>query len=186
MHEAEQVSTEGLNTETKRAGNQGANALIEGSDITDESVESVCRHSPNEPAVMCSLSAACEASYSTVMTQGGKSECAARAIAFPSSNQALAAQILDKLKNKVLPESKAMIAKASDDGSTYTASLAKACRLVYIAMIWTVHILRTRPSAWEILVLLICGALQHGQNHLLILEREQSPSEAQDVRRRLS
>jgi hypothetical protein len=36
------------------------------------------------------------------------------------------AQILDKLKNKVLPESKAMIAKASDDGSTYTASLAKA------------------------------------------------------------
>ena len=45
----------------------------------------------------------------------------------PCSCEALAAQILDKLKNKVLPESKAMIAKASDDGSTYTASLAKAC-----------------------------------------------------------
>ncbi|CAK0784683.1 hypothetical protein CVIRNUC_007887 [Coccomyxa viridis] len=74
----EQVSTDGLDTETKRAGNQGANALIEGSDITDESVES----------------------------------------------------ILDKLKNKVLPESKAMIAKASDDGSTYTASLAKEIELV--------------------------------------------------------
>ena len=39
-------------------------------------------------------------------------------------------QILDKLKNKVLPESKAMIAKASDDGSTYTASLAKVQTLL--------------------------------------------------------
>lgn len=52
-HAVEQVSTDGLDTETKRAGNQGANALIEGSDITDESVESVCRHSPNKWAVTC-------------------------------------------------------------------------------------------------------------------------------------
>ena len=51
-HAVEQVSTEGLDTETKRAGNQGANALIEGSDITDESVESVGCHSPNTLAVM--------------------------------------------------------------------------------------------------------------------------------------
>lgn len=48
-----------------------------------------------------------------------------------SCGQALCtAQILNKLKNKVLPESKAMIAKASDDGSTYTASLAKVQTLL--------------------------------------------------------
>ena len=35
------VATEGLDTETKPAGQSGATALIEGSDITDESVESV-------------------------------------------------------------------------------------------------------------------------------------------------
>lgn len=35
------VATEGLDTETKPAGQAGATALVEGSDITGESVESV-------------------------------------------------------------------------------------------------------------------------------------------------
>lgn len=36
-----QVSTDGLDTVTKPSGTAGAEALVEGSDITNESVESV-------------------------------------------------------------------------------------------------------------------------------------------------
>ena len=39
------MATDGLDTETKPAGNAGADALVEGSDLTNESVETVSAHS---------------------------------------------------------------------------------------------------------------------------------------------
>lgn len=56
-----------------------------------------------------------------------------------SREGSLSAQILDKLKNKVLPESKAMMQQAADDGSTYKGSIAKAGALCFLSAFGNEH-----------------------------------------------